>query len=778
MNDKINKINKINKISYAQAAIFIARLNEHGKAVTIENLDEIFNGSISTQNLKEYCQIWHSRQNEEEPQVFPLSSQTEINSRLENSINATVYQRTKELEESLALVKATLESTADGILIISNEGQLVDWNEKFIEIMKINNKTMRRRDESGGVAQLLSQVKDPQEFIELMQSVYQNPKACGNMGNLHFKDGRIIERYSQPHKIDNNIVGRVWSFRDITHQVESQENLKLREQVIEASINGIIITKAKPPYLITYVNPAVENLTLYTKDELIGKPYDFLQNEDINQDGLKVIRRALSSQKSSVNTIRNYKKNGDMFWNELHISPVPNNAGDINHYVGIMLDVTEKKKIAQKITHRANHDFLTDLPNRNHFLSETVNKIIEANFDQTKLALLFLDLDHFKFINDRLGHIYGDQLLLAISSKLKTLLGYNHLLSRFGGDEFVILIENFKNQDTLIKLVNKILLVINQTINVKGHDLNTTASIGISIFPEHAKNITDLLICSDIAMYQAKEEGRNRYCLYNSKIKKDVNLKMNIENSLHSALSNNEFSLVYQPILNIKNKQIIGAECLIRWQQPELGMIPPDKFIPIAELNGQINPIGTWVLTKACQKFSIWQKKYNLDFIAINISTRQLKVNDFADKVSEILYEYNLKPENIELELTEGIFIDDSNVLIENIDKLKKLGIKISIDDFGTGFSNFSYLKRFKIDKIKIDRSFIMPLNKSSARHENIIPISMINLGRDLGLTVLAEGIENEYQQQFLIDNNCLEGQGYFLGKPMSADDFEKKLSK
>ena len=278
-------------------------------------------------------------------------------------------------------------------------------------------------------------------------------------------------------------------------------------------------------------------------------------------------------------------------------------------------------------------------------------------------------------------------------------------------------------------------------------------------------------------MYQAKEEGRNRFCLYNSKIKKDVNLKMNIENSLHTALNNNEFSLVYQPILNIKSKKIIGAECLIRWQHPELGMVPPDKFIPIAELNGEINPIGLWVLTQACQKFAMWHKKYNLDFMAINISTRQLKVSNFVDKVREVLFEYNINPENIELELTEGIFIDDSTVLIDNIFKLKELGIKISIDDFGTGFSNFSYLKRFKIDKIKIDRSFIMALNEESSQHENIIPISMINLGQDLGLTVLAEGIEDEYQQNFLIKANCPEGQGYHLGKPMPADELEKKLS-
>lgn len=769
---------KENEISYAQAAIVMARLEEQGEKITIARLDKIFLGQLSQEVLKQYCQQWHNRKHHHDAQVFPLSSHSGFNQNFEANVDKTVRQRTKELEESLALVRATLESTADGILIISNNGQLVDWNDQFIQIMKTNEETMKRRDEGGGIAKLLSKIEDPEEFVKLMQHVYQNPELEGNMGNLKFKDGRIVERYSKPHKVNNEIVGRVWSFRDITDQVKSQRILKLREKVIESSINGIVIIEAQSPYTITYVNPALERLTHFDKNVLVGKPFNILHHEAQDPSGIERVERAIESQQADVVIIKNYKKNGDIFWNELHISPVPNNDGEITHHVVIMLDITEKKITEQQTLYRANHDFLTDLPNRTFFMSEVEKKFIHYENSQNKMAVLFLDLDNFKFINDRLGHTFGDKILLAVAGMLRKELGANYLLSRFGGDEFVILIENFDTDEILKSLIKRILSTISKTIYVKGHALSTTASAGISIFPDHGTNISDLLICSDIAMYQAKEEGRNRFYIYNNDLRNQIAIKMTLESSLHSALSNNELSLVYQPILDLSNKKIIGAESLIRWQHPELGMVPPDKFIPIAELNGEINPIGLWVLKEACRQYVKWKKLYQLKFIAINISTSQLKMAGFADQVAIAIYQNNINPANIELELTEGIFIDDSKILVDNIVQLKSMGINLSIDDFGTGFSNFAYLKRFKIDKIKIDRSFINKIDKETNNYDKTIPRSMINLGRDLNITVLAEGVEDDFQRDFLIANNCNEAQGYFFGKPMTPEDFESAILK
>lgn len=768
--------NKV-EITYAQAAIVMARLSEKGEEITLDRLRNLFADQLDDNTLKNYCEKWHQRQQEYRPESFPLSSQSGITLKNRPSeVDELVNKRTKELEESLALVRATLESTADGILIINNEGQLVDWNDKFIEIMRTNEQTMRQRDEGGGIAKLLAQIENPEEFIGLMQYVYQNPEATGNMGNLNFKDGRIVERYSQPHRINNKIVGRVWSFRDITRQVKSQEILKLREKVIDASINGIAIIEAHPPYPITYINPAIEQLTEFNKSDLLGQPFSFVLNNNSNNDKVANIQNAIESEQSAVISIKNKRKNGSEYWTELHISPVPSQDGIISHHVIVMLDITEKKANEEKIIHRANHDYLTELPNRNYFLSKAEKFLAED--PNKKRAIIFFDLDHFKFINDRLGHVFGDALLLKVTERLTERYKNRYILSRFGGDEFVMFIDDFQSIEHVELISQEILDIISNTVDLNGQAVNTTASAGVSIYPEHGQSISDLLVSSDIAMYQAKEDGRNCYYIYNAELRDKIAIKMIIENSLHTALKNEQFNLVYQPIFDLDSQRALGAECLIRWKHPELGMVSPEKFIPMAEFNGEINEIGLWVIDKACETFANWSKEYDIEFISINISTRQLQSPTFDQDVFQVINKYNLEPKNIELELTEGIFIDDSNVLIENIFKLKSLGIKLSIDDFGTGFSNFSYLKRFQIDKVKIDRSFISKMQQDLDCEDKTISKSIINLGRDLGLLVVAEGIENSYQQHFLIENKCHQGQGYHLGRPMSKSEFEKKIFK
>lgn len=758
------------QITYAQAAIVMARLAERGEAINQDTLSTIFSGRVSNALLQEYCDKWHKRQQNTMDEPMPISSH---GSRAPDQDVGSISEQTKDLEESLALVRATLESTADGILIINNEGQLVDWNEKFIEIMQNSEETMQNRDEGGGIAKLLAKIEDPEEFIQLMQKVYQNPELSGNMGNLKFKDGRIIERYSQPHVINNQIVGRVWSFRDITERVKNHQTLELREKVIDASINGIMIIEAKRPHLITYVNPALAKIVRSPAQEMINQPFLPLLCQKTDSQDYQAIENAINNQQPLIITTCNTRKNGDQYWVELSLSPVPNQEGYVSHHVGVMMDVTEQIKAKKKMWHRANHDYLTNLPNRDYFISTLLEKI-KSQPDVLK-AVIFVDIDNFKFINDRFGHVYGDQLLLSVTEKLKEQFP-DELIARFGGDEFVMLLEDFESKEALIKRANQLLTTINQMIEINGTMLAATASAGISIYPEHSIDINELLINSDIAMYEAKEAGKNQCYLYSDELKNKIAIKMILENTLHTALNENQMFIVFQPIVNLDSKEVIGAESLIRWLHPELGMVSPDKFIPLAELNGEINSIGLWVLDKACKQFSQWHQQFGLSFISVNVSTIQMKAEHFYQQVQMILEKYQLPPSCLELELTEGVLAADCSLVLDNILNLKKLGVKLSIDDFGTGFSNFSYLKRFQIDKIKIDRSFVSNMTFQEYEFDGTICRSIINLGNDLGIKVVAEGIEDLYQEKFLLKNSCHQGQGYYYGKPMNSSEFELVL--
>jgi diguanylate cyclase (GGDEF)-like protein/PAS domain S-box-containing protein len=697
--------------------------------------------------------------------------------------NATAGMKTSpeshdELKNSLSLVRATLESTMDGILIVDRNNHIVDCNQKFVSMWRIPKEMIESGDEMQALGHVLSQVADPAGLQKIVTKLYDNIEEAGELGEILFKDGRVFERYSQPQRVGNEIVGRVWSFRDITQRKQTEESLRLQERAIAFSPHGIIICDiTKPHSPISYVNPAFERITGYKSDEVIGQNCRFLQGADRDQYGVRRINLALQHLHEESVVIRNYRKDGSLFWNQLNIAPVFEPSGKVTHYVGILMDITNQKTLEEQLLHQATHDSLTTLPNRSLLLDRIQQAIIHARRSKLLVAILFLDLDQFKTINDGLGHMIGDELLKTVAQRLSLRISESDTIARMGGDEFVIVFPNVEKEETIYEEAQKILTELAKPIFIEEKELHITTSIGISFYPHDGDDVNTLLKNADMSMYLAKENGRNNFQTYTAELDRKLTQRMTLENHLRSALERREFIVYYQPLMNLRNDRICGMEALIRWMHPELGLISPQDFIPIVEEDGLIIPIGKWVMEIACQQLKDWHQQGFTDLcMSVNLSGRQLQQPDIIDIVRQTLETTNLDPEHLELEITETTLLENTEETIDKLHQLKEVGIHLSIDDFGTGYSSLNYLKRFPVDKLKIDRSFVQDL--TSNQNNASITIAIINLASSLQLTVLAEGIETEAQLTFLKENNCDQGQGYYFSKPVPADEFLVLLKK
>lgn len=437
----------------------------------------------------------------------------------------------------------------------------------------------------------------------------------------------------------------------------------------------------------------------------------------------------------------------------------------------------ERKKIEQGFCYMAQYDALTGLANRALFMERMDRSISRANRNNSQVAIMFIDLDHFKRINDTLGHYAGDALLREVSNRLKQCTRKEDTVSRFGGDEFTIILENVKHMNDAVIVANKIIKSIANPILVNDVELYVTPSIGITIFPSDADNIEQLLKHADTAMYRAKEEGRDGFQFYTDGMNQETEERMGLEAMLRQALHHNEFQLYYQPKIDIQTGEMLGAEALIRWNQRELGMIQPDKFIPLAEETGLIFSIGEWVVREACRQMQDWLwAGIEPIRVAINLSPRQFNQQDLADMILDTTMEYSIVPRNIELEITESLLMNDTESSIKILSKLKDWGMHVSIDDFGTGYCSLGYLKSFPIETLKIDRSFVKDITIDP--DDAAICSAIIALGHKLRLNVTAEGIETVEQLEYLKQQGCDEAQGYYFSKPLSAADFNNYVVK
>ncbi|HQT26735.1 MAG TPA: EAL domain-containing protein, partial [Burkholderiales bacterium] len=475
--------------------------------------------------------------------------------------------------------------------------------------------------------------------------------------------------------------------------------------------------------------------------------------------------------------IWNRRKNGEIYPKWLSIHLVKDRDGRITNFIALFSDITERKASFEQIEHLAHYDALTNLPNRSLLNERLDSAIAAAKRNGSRVAVLFLDLDRFKHINDSLGHFAGDLLLQAVANRLKRCIREIDTVARIGGDEFVMVLNGIRESADAAHVAQKVLETMTEPVFIEGREIVTTPSIGISLYPDDGQNHAALIRNSDAAMYHAKDLGRGNFQFFTDNMNARAFEALSFESYLKLALKREEFSLHYQPQIDIRSGRIVGMEALIRWLHPERGYVSPSNFIPVAEECGAIGAIGEWVLKTACSQNRIWQQSgLPVVPVAVNLSAVQFRQKDIAEKLRDILEETGLPPSLLELEMTERIIMQDADSTIGTLFAIKGMGLMLSIDDFGTGYSSLSYLKRFPIDKLKIDRSFVCDI--ATDPDDAAIISTIITMGHHLRLKVIAEGVETEEQLAFLKQEGCDEAQGYLFSSPVPAAEFESLLRK
>jgi diguanylate cyclase (GGDEF)-like protein/PAS domain S-box-containing protein len=564
-------------------------------------------------------------------------------------------------------------------------------------------------------------------------------------------------------------LGRRVSNRDITERKRADDQLRLAAKVIEESNEAIMVTDRDNR--IVSVNRAFSDITGYLPADALGRDPSFLSSGRHGDDFYKRMWAAIGSTGYWKDEIWDRRSSGEVFPGWLSITAVRADDGRIANYVAIFSDITERKSAQAQIEFLAHHDPLTGLPNRLLLKDRIEQAIAHAARTSQSVALLFLDLDRFKAINDTLGHQVGDKLLRAVVGRIGDVVRETDTISRLGGDEFLILLSEMESTDSVTDVARRILERSAEPFEIDGDLMSTSVSIGIAIFPEDGTDFDTLLKKADTALYHAKAAGRNDFHFFSEAMNTGALERVALEARLRSALEKGEFRLHYQPQIDIDSRQLVGVEALLRWESPDLGLISPAKFIPVAEESGLIVPIGHWVLREACRQVRAWElERLPQLTISVNLSALQFRRGDFVRDVANALKDNALEPERLELELTESILIDEGDTVMDKVRSLKQLGVRLAIDDFGTGYSSLSYLKRFAVDRLKIDQSFVRDIVTDP--NDAAIVRAIIQLGRSFGLITIAEGVETAEQLEFLAKHGCDEVQGYYFAAPMPSDEF------
>jgi len=558
--------------------------------------------------------------------------------------------------------------------------------------------------------------------------------------------------------------------RDVTQHKIEEDQLRLAAKVFESTNEAILIADADNN--IVAVNDAFTKMTGYSLAEVQGRNPKLLASGEHDTDFYKNMWRSINKLGCWQGEIIDKNKAGQHFYKHMAINAVRNEQDIVTHYVSISSDITERKEYDKNVYSLAYYDVLTGLPNRTLLRDRLGQLIATAHRDNTQFALLFLDLDRFKYINDSMGHSVGDKLLQSVALRLQDCVREGDTVSRIGGDEFVLLLREI-DKPAVAVVSDKLLKSLATPFNLNGQEISTFASIGIALYPQHAGDSDTLMKNADAAMYNAKENGRNNYKFFMPEMNFRANQVFLMEKDMRVALQQDQFMLVYQPQVDLASGMVCGAEALIRWKHPEKGLVAPAEFIPVAEETGQIIQIGEWVLRTACWRFAAWQKQGMPAIpLAVNLSIRQLRQPNLADVVESVLKDTGLSPHCLELEITEGIMMGDTKAAMEFLTRMHQLGVQMSIDDFGTGFSSLSYLKNLPVSKLKIDQSFVRDIDTDES--DAAIIRSIISLGHRLEMKVIAEGVETLEQLDFLRLRGCDEVQGYFISRPLPADDFFK----
>ena len=534
-----------------------------------------------------------------------------------------------------------------------------------------------------------------------------------------------------------------------------------------------IITIHDATGLTVYESPAASRILGYAPGSLIGKkPFETVHPKDIDR-----AREAYDQlvQGVSLAPIELRFRHADGTW--IWLETLGNNLLDHPGIQGVVLtsrDITERKRAEERAQYLANYDVLTGLPNRFLMQDRATQAVAQAHRNRLRVALMHIDLDRFKVVNETLGHYFGDTLLKQAAERIRRCAREGDTVARVGGDEFSIVLPNVPGLQSLSNTAERILMDLSRPFPGQSQELFLSASIGISLYPDDARNVDDLIKQADAAMFSAKNLGRNNYQFFTSALNEEVQERMLLESGLRLAIQRDELCLVYQPKIDLTTRELIGTEALIRWRHPGLGMIAPSRFIPVAEESGMVGQIGEWVLRSACRQIRAWQDAGIAMPVAVNVSARQFQQYDLAELVRTVLTEAAVAPRLLEIELTESAVMQDAEASVITLERLKTLGVQISIDDFGTGYSSLSYLKRLPLDQLKIDQSFVRDI--SSDPNDAAIVRAVITLARSLGMKVIAEGVETEAQLAFLNAYGCQYAQGYLFGQPMTAEEVLRRV--
>ncbi|MBU0688318.1 MAG: EAL domain-containing protein [Gammaproteobacteria bacterium] len=564
------------------------------------------------------------------------------------------------------------------------------------------------------------------------------------------------------------------TIQDVTEYKVTDEKIRIAATAFESQ-EGMVITDVAGTIL--QVNKAYCAITGYTEAEVVGKNPRMMQSGRQNADFYKQMWSTILHTGFWEGEIWNSRKNGEVYPEHLIITAVKNEAGKTTHYVGTLTDITLNREAADEIKHLAYYDLLTRLPNRRLLHDRLKHALTASTRSGRHGALLFIDLDDFKTLNDTLGHDIGDMLLEQVGQRLESCVREGDTVARLGGDEFVVMLEELSENsiEAAVQseaIANKILSLLNQPYLLAHHECHSTPSIGAILFMGHRQGSEELLKHADIAMYQAKKDGRNRLCFFDKSMQEAVTVRAALEADLRRALDRHQFQLYYQ-IQTDGSSTPLGAEALIRWRHPKRGLVNPVDFIPLAEESGLIIPIGEWVLDTACAQLSLWQQNVlTRDLvISVNVSARQFRQTDFVAVLQSLLQHHAVKPNLLKLELTESMLLENVDDLIDTMHALKPLGVLFSLDDFGTGYSSLQYLKRLPLNQLKIDRSFVSDIATDS--NDKAIVRTIIAMAHGLSLDVIAEGVETREQVELLLEYGCTDFQGYLFSRPVPIAEFE-----